>query len=83
VESTRSARAAPRKGRYQASFVVSDGSVAIDHHTQSREPTAEPSRVRIEEAPKEYLGTDGYDLGVHRVQIVYTVHLSGSLQWLV
>jgi hypothetical protein len=69
-----------RKGSYQAPFVVSDGSVAIDNHTQSREPTAEPSCVRIEEAPKEYLGADGYDLGARRVQIVYVVQLRGFLR---
>ena len=60
-------------GSDEAPFVVSDGSVAVDRHTQSREPTAEPSRVRVHEATKEYLGPDGYYLGAHRVQIVHAV----------
>src|SRR3712207_9366628 len=45
-----------RKGGDEASFVVSDGSVAVDRHTPSREPKAEPSRVCGHEGPKEDLG---------------------------
>jgi hypothetical protein len=57
----------------EASLVIPDGGVAIDHNTQSRESLAKPRCVRVYEASEEYLGPNGHDLGTHWLPALHMI----------
>jgi hypothetical protein len=67
-----------RKGDDEASSVVLDGRVAVDRNNQSREPAAEPSRVRVHETPEKYLCPNGHDLGAHQLTTLHAISPKAS-----
>ena len=62
-----------RKHGDEASFVIPDGGVAVDRDTQSRKSTAKPSCVGVHEASEEYFGSNGHDLGAHRLPALHVI----------